>query len=222
MISIIGSTILALLLFLYCAKCLSLAIKSIVSPKNLGLKRFLSSLMVGASIAQENPFSSLLAPSIANAAPITTNKYYNARYQTEIKYPSDWVASNGVISGERSVDAFVDPSDPDSSLSLVFTPIPADYTRLNSFGGKETIKQYLIPKGPDIETNVISEAVAGDVYLVEYTIKAGGLPERHVQNIFALKSQDAIIGVTLQTKEANFDKYKDIFTEIIPSFHYEN
>ena len=44
----------------------------------------------------------------------------------------------------------------------MFTPIPADYTRLNSFGGgKDTIRQYLLPTGENVDTNIIAESTKG-------------------------------------------------------------
>lgn len=59
-----------------------------------------------------------------------------------------WTFDVGALSGERPVDAFVDPNDADSSVSIVYTPIPADFSRLSSFGGgKDTIRQYLLPSG---------------------------------------------------------------------------
>ena len=66
-----------------------------------------------------------------------------------IEYPTHWTASSGVLSGERTVTAFVSPSRPSSSISVVVTPIPADFTRLTSFGD---LNNYLIPRGEGVDT----------------------------------------------------------------------
>jgi hypothetical protein len=63
----------------------------------------------------------------ANAAGAATEvkTYSNERYHTVLSYPADFVTSTGQLSGERDVIAFTDPNDPDTSASLVFSPVPA-------------------------------------------------------------------------------------------------
>jgi hypothetical protein len=51
--------------------------------------------------------------------------YTNSRYHTSIEYPADYEQKVGTLSGERTVVAFTDPKDPDTSASIVFTPIAA-------------------------------------------------------------------------------------------------
>ena len=72
------------------------------------------------------------------------NTYENPRYHTVVKYPASWEEKEGELSGGRKLEAFVDPADFDNSISVVFTAVPADYTRLNSFGGPENLKRYLV------------------------------------------------------------------------------
>ena len=97
----------------------------------------------------------------AFADDLVLKEYSNQRYHTTLKYPTDWEEKIGSLSGDRTVIAFTNPKDIDTSVSIVFTPIPADYTKLNSFGGKETIRQYLLPTGDGITTNLIDEHVKG-------------------------------------------------------------
>lgn len=72
--------------------------------------------------------------------------YKNDRYHTTISYPSRWEEKTGLLSSDRTVIAFVDPADPDTSISLAFNPIAADFTHLTSFGGKDNLRSvsYLI------------------------------------------------------------------------------
>lgn len=66
----------------------------------------------------------LLSPDLARAAP-ELKTYSNPRYHTVMSYPADFEMKIGQISGDRDVVAFTDPIDPDTSASLVFSPIPA-------------------------------------------------------------------------------------------------
>ena len=66
--------------------------------------------------------------------------YKNERYHTTISYPSNWEEKKGLLSSDRTVVAFVDPNDIDTSISLAFNPIAADFTRLTSFGGKDNLR----------------------------------------------------------------------------------
>lgn len=143
--------------------------------------------------------------------------FANERYHTSVSYPADWERREGTLSGGRPLDAFVDPTDPDTSLTVVFNPIPADYTRLTSFGGKEGIRDYLIPKGDGVSTTTLSEDVKGEVYSVEYIVSAPDAPIRHVQSVFALRPQECVVGLVVQTKEETFEKNKAKISKIVPS-----
>ena len=84
------------------------------------------------------------------------------RYHTKFSYPKKYVSQQGVIGGDRTVEAFVDPEIPTTSVSIVYTPIPGDFTKISSFGsGKDTIRDYLVPKGNDVESEVLNENLIG-------------------------------------------------------------
>ena len=158
---------------------------------------------------------------VAGAEGIVTKEYSNARYHTKISYPAAWDVKEGRVSGDRTVQAFVDPEDAETNASIVFSPIPADYNRLSAFGGKERLRDYMIPRGDDIETSVISETVKGESYAVEYVVTLPEGVQRHVQTVFALRPQDAIVGVTVQTRESSFEKNKDKLAVILPSLRID-
>lgn len=148
--------------------------------------------------------------------------YSNERFGTSLKYPSGWEEKTGTLSGDRSVVAFTCPDDKDTSVSLVFSPIPADYNKLNSFGGKDNLRQYLLPSGDGISTKIVDEYVKGESYFLEYVVQAD-LPDaaasvtRHVASVFALRPQESVVGLTVQTKEDTYPTYKDVFSAVIPS-----
>ena len=129
-----------------------------------------------------------------NAAELSLKEYSNDRYHTKISYPSNWEYKEGSLSSERTVVAFVDPSDIDTSVSVAFNPIPADFSRLTSFGTRETLKSNLLPRGEGVTTETIKEAVKGENYFLEYTVSAPDAPTRHVLSIFALRPAELVVG----------------------------
>jgi len=166
-----------------------------------------------------------LLPSNSRAAAtgeVALAVYSNERFGTSLKYPSGWEEKTGTLSGDRSVVAFTCPDDKDTSVSLVFSPIPADYNKLNSFGGKDNLRQYLLPSGDGISTKIVDEYVKGESYFLEYVVQAD-LPDaaasitRHVASVFALRPQESVVGLTIQTKEDTYPTYKDVFSAVIPS-----
>lgn len=148
--------------------------------------------------------------------------YSDSRYQFDLKYPNNFVSFDGALSSDRNLVAFVDPNDKDASVSVVVTAIPADFTKLNSFGGgKENIRQYVLPTGEGIETGLIDESVKGENYFLEYTIKSADA-YRHVFTIFALRPAEAVVGVTVQCNENKFPTYKSaLFDTVKQSFHMD-
>lgn len=54
---------------------------------------------------------------------------------------------------------------------------------------------------PGVSSEVIEENVRGETYTLEYIVSAPDAPKRHIQSVFALRSQESVIGLTVQTKE---------------------
>lgn len=165
-----------------------------------------------------------LNPINSNAAgTIPTNTYVNERYHTSFDYPQDWVVSEGKLSGDRKIEAFTDPNDPDTSISIVISAIPGDYLRLGSFGtGKDTIRDYLVPKNvPDgvCVSNILNENIKGETYVVEYTVECKTYDKKHITSIFALRPAESVVGITLQSKESTFDSKKDKLAVVLPSLN---
>ena len=133
-----------------------------------------------------------------------------------IEYPTHWTASSGVLSGERTVTAFVSPSRPSSSISVVVTPIPADFTRLTSFGD---LNNYLIPRGEGVDTEVLSQSSKGESVTVEYvSMKHPENVKRHVVTVFALRPAESVLGLTAQALESDFSDDKARLDAAVKSF----
>ena len=177
-----------------------------------------------ASVSILSGFLSLEVSHISASYAIETDTklYTNERYHTELRFPAKWTEQRGELSGERSLVAFTDPDDTQTSASLVFTPIPADYTRLTSFGGgKETLREYLLPRGEGIEADVLNEKVKGEIYTLEYVVKAPDNPARHVISVFALRPQESVVGLTIQTVEDNYESRRPTIESIAPTLRID-
>ena len=171
----------------------------------LGARRARAAAAVAAALA--------LQPGAALA-----ETYSNERYHTQFEIPKGWTSATGVLSGERKVEAWIDPTDAGTSVSLVFTPIPADFTRLTSFGGgKETLREYLVPRGEGIDAKIIDETIKGETYTLEYVVSAPEQPTRHITTAFALRPAESVVGLTVQTAEDTYKNKEAILKPIIPS-----
>lgn len=159
----------------------------------------------------------VLGLSPPNVLPAAADVYVNTRYHTTFNYPSKWVYNTGALAGDRKVEAWVSPEDPLTSASLVITAIPADYTRLTSFGGKDTLREYLVPRGEGIGCTVVSEVIKGETYTLEYIVSSGAEPAKHVVTSFALRPAESVVGLTVQTPEADYAKNKVLLEGIVPS-----
>jgi hypothetical protein len=154
-----------------------------------------------------------------NAYASDFNQYVNERYHTRLEYPSDWKAMSSELSGGRSLEAFVDPVDSDTSVSVAYTAIPGDFTKLSSFGD---LKSYLLPKGESVTTSLLSENTKGNAYSIEYTISVPGSPTRHVKSVFGLRPQESVVGLTIQTREDKYTSLKKTFDDISTSFSFDS
>ena len=166
-------------------------------------------------------------PVLPAAAAVSTNSYVNQRYHTKIDYPADWEDKTALLSSDsgyvdsRTLVAFVDPKNADVSASLVFSPVPADFARLTSFGGKDNLRSYIMPKGTEdfpITYEVLDEKIKGEMYIAEYIISAKDVPTRHVISAFALRPAESVVGLTVQAKEEDYAQYKEKLAVVLPSF----
>jgi len=163
-----------------------------------------------------------LALALGGSGPAFAETYQNPRYHTTFEPPAGWTFSTGQISGERKVEAWVDPKNAVNSVSLVISPVPADFTRLTSFGGgKDTLQEYLIPRGEGIECTVVDEKVKGETYTLEYIVAAPNNPTRHVITAFALRPAESVVGLTVTAEEAEWRSLEASLSRVIPSLNVQ-
>lgn len=58
-----------------------------------------------------------------------------------------------------------------------------------------------------VTSEVIEEFVKGETYTLEYIVSAPDAPKRHIQSVFALRPQESVIGLTVQTKQVRCAQY---------------
>jgi hypothetical protein len=191
--------------------CVFLTLASASALKNAFLKRLVSHTFLAGALCVSPMFP---LPALADGG---VKSFRDPQHAFSIQYPAGWTESSGALSGDRSVEAFVSPKDASTSVSIVYTPIPADFAKLSSFGD---LQGYLIPKGEGVESKVLSERTKGDKITLEYVTSAPENPERHVITVFALRPAEAVIGVTAQAQEQNFAEAKADLTSIVDSFKY--
>eukprot|EP01031_Cornospumella_fuschlensis_P031765 gene31765-38394_t len=143
--------------------------------------------------------------------------FHDESYHASFQYPSAWIRNDGQISGRRAVTAFVDPNHADTSVSIVYSPIAADFTKLGSLGGKDALRLYLVPQGNGVTAEVLDERTSGDTYFVEYLLSTPSFQNRHIQSILALRPSEAIVGLTVQVPEDVFQVEKDTINAISKS-----
>lgn len=173
----------------------------------LPLKKSFSAFLIG-SLTLMDPYKAVSAE---------YKEFSNERYHTTLLYPSNWVQKKAELSGGRILDAFVDPTDSDTSASVAITPIPGDFARLTSFGD---IQSYLLPKGDGV--TLISDNMKGNAYTVEYVISEPDAPIRHIKTIFGLRPQESVVGLTIQSKESKFEDLKKTFDDVSTSFSFDS
>lgn len=207
------------------------------SLKNVNLKPLTSAIVSSFLFTTPIPLSPpssfpspsfLIRPQSAHAATTTaaaTTTYSNERFKTSFQYPSDFELKTGSISSDRVVEAFVDPSNKDISISIVYNPIPADYSRLTSFGGgtgvtgKEYLRDLLMPRNVDgIESTLVSEKVKGETYTLEYSVSIKDGVSRHVQTVFALRPAECVVGLTIQSPEDAWAVNKEKLSVVLNTF----
>lgn len=187
-----------------CAQGIHLLRNSIVR-----LQRFAAVTLASSLIGLELP-----SPSFAT---VDFQTFHDKSYHASFKYPGNWIESVGQLSGRRSLTAFVDPDHPDTSVSIVYSPIAADFTKLTSLGGKDALRLYLVPQGEGVTAEVLDERTYGDTYYVEYVLSTPSIQKRHIQSVLALRPSEAIVGLNVQAPEDVFQAEKDTINVISPS-----
>ena len=183
-------------------------------------------------------------PSYAATPSSSFQSYTDAKYGFSIDIPSNWSKMNDVtaLSDRRSIVVYTDPTDPATSILIVYTPIRDDYTSLSSFGSVDQVAvQTILPKGNllsednTIVAKMISATSTKQSYLFDYVQQVPEVqqPLTHYRTIFTLGSTKSsnepvisagamLITITLQTPESRYSNRNNseqpIFDKMINSY----
>jgi PsbP len=157
------------------------------------------------------------------------------KYGFTIDFPSSWSKMEDItsLSDRRTISVFTDPSDPSTSLLIVYTPIRDDFTSLNSFGSVDQVAaQTILPKGAlaDVDTDVTAKMISASStkqsYIFDYLQKVPQVqqPWTHYRTIFTLGNPQenaagaVLVTITLQTPESRYPTIQSTFDSIIDSY----
>jgi len=143
----------------------------------------------------------------------------NMSSSASFEVPADWQASDtrAVSSGGRRLVVYADPTNSDTNVFLLITPIRGDYTSLGSFGSLDSVQDTIIPRGPDVESDMLKAFTSPGRYNYEYTIVVPDQPKRHLNTVFTVVA-DNIVTFTTQATEADFPKAQANLATIASSF----
>jgi PsbP len=157
------------------------------------------------------------------------------KYGFTIDLPSNWSQLEDVtsLSDRRTIRVYTDPSDPSTSMVIVYTPIRDDFTSLNSFGSVDQVAaQTILPKGrlADVDTEVTAQMISAtstkQSYIFDYLqqVPQAQQPWTHYRTIFTLgKAQGntagaVLVTITLQTPELRYPMMQSTLDAIIDSY----
>ncbi|CAI5461586.1 unnamed protein product [Closterium sp. Yama58-4] len=115
----------------------------------------------------------------------------NPKEKYTFQVPAGWVQSEGTA-GVRKVVAFHPPDRTDANVTILITPLAADFTSLGSFGTVEAFAETLVntldrswQPSPGQKAVLLGAKSANDNYLVEYTLQKPSEPCIHLLSAVA-------------------------------------
>lgn len=159
------------------------------------------------------------------------SKYSDSDCKFSVYLPSSWEKSEQTLPDRRKIVLYIKPdSNQKTVISLVYTPVRADFTSLGSFGSVDQVGQAtILPKGAiagneDIDAKMLSAESKKGGYYFDYYQSVPGQPKTHFRTIFSLANgaTDAagsvLVSITAQTPESEYDAMKPLFEDIINSY----
>jgi len=178
-------------------------------------------------------FSALPAPAhAATTTPTTPTEVLNdVKHGFRMNVPSQWTKQTQELPDRRCIVIWTDPNDPKTALFIAYTPVRDDFTSLSSFGSVDVVaSQTILPKGElagnvGVKAKMLTAQSMKNAYIFDYVQEIENVqPETHFRTIFTLQqgatggAGAVLVTITLQTPEANYEKVKPLFDDIINSY----
>ncbi|KAL3941681.1 MAG: hypothetical protein SGBAC_003994 [Bacillariaceae sp.] len=158
-------------------------------------------------------------------------KYVDEDCKFSVSLPSSWEKSEQALGDRRKITLYIKPdSDKKTLVSVVYTPVRADFTSLGSFGTADEVGQAtILPKGAiagneGIDAKLLSAESKKAGYYFDYYQEVPGQPKTHFRTIFSLTTGPTaaaggvLVSVTAQTPETDYDSMKPLFEDILNSY----
>lgn len=171
---------------------------------------------IGVRPEGEHPW--LIPPAHAEAGLLTDEVIEETNYR--LRVPAGFSRNNASLKGGRILTIFTSESDKDSNITIAEIPVQADYQKLTSFGSLENVLENLVPSR--VAGNAVLSATLDpkkNAYLIEYKMQPrGSAGLKHLYTVFSLKPGEAIITITAQTADANWENMRDTFLAVANSY----
>lgn len=107
-----------------------------------------------------------------------------------------------------------------ASITAVGTPISADFRKLGSFGGAESVANTLVPKDSGGKVLGVKEDTERNAYIVYYRLKKGGDDGSWMRllTVFSLIPSRYIVTVTAQAREDKWGEVEEDMRKCVDSF----
>ncbi|CAJ1962929.1 unnamed protein product [Cylindrotheca closterium] len=158
-------------------------------------------------------------------------KYVDEDCKFTVSLPTSWEKSEQTLPDRRKITLYIKPgSEKKTLVSLVYTPVRADFTSLGSFGTADEVGQAtILPKGEiagneGIDAKLLSAESKKGGYYFDYYQSSPGQPKTHFRTIFSLTAGPTaaaggvLVSITAQTPESDYDSMKPLFEDILSSY----
>ncbi|CAI5952887.1 unnamed protein product, partial [Closterium sp. NIES-65] len=153
--------------------------------------------------------------------------FENPKERYTFQVPAGWVRSEGTA-GVRQVIAFHPPDRTDANVTILITPLAADFTSLGSFGTVDAFAETLVngldrswQPSPGQKAVLLGAKSANDAYLVEYTLQKPSEPCVHLYSAVATGQNvwyNNLFTFTGQYPEDEAATFKPTVDKIVKSF----
>lgn len=192
-------------------------------------RRQLSLLLSSLSATTAFSLSPFLSPSpsLADEGTGDFRLFENTKELYSFLVPQDWEMGEGVL-GTRKLVAFHPPEDLQTNVSILITPLSADFTSLGSFGTADNFGETLVngmdrswQKNPGQAAKLITTKSVNGKYFVEYTLQKPGEPKLHMLSIVGVGVNvwyNQLFTLTAQFLEEDSAKFKGPLEKVVSSF----
>lgn len=168
------------------------------------------------------------APQAPAASSSELIEFENTTDSYTLLVPSGWEKGEGSV-GTRKLVAFHPPTTTAANVSVLITPLGADFTSLGSFGTADAFAESLVNgldrsylRKPGQRAELIAAKSARNMYFVEYTVQKPGEQKVHLLSAVAIHFNgiyNQLYTLTAQYVEDDAELYESTIRKVFDSFN---